>query len=128
MRRTPAATYLWPGLPRLWVDGSWAGLAEAIAFALLVDGLLLASWVWTEWLGPAGCASGGSAPRRCGLVRRRCLVGRDALRWGNTRPLRPKTCFAGLRGNTYKATGSKRSRFWRSCSAASRWISKPGFC
>ena len=51
MRRTPAATYLWPGLPRLWVDGSWAGLAEALAFALLVDGLVLASWVWTEWLG-----------------------------------------------------------------------------
>ncbi|MCA9248258.1 MAG: tetratricopeptide repeat protein [Planctomycetales bacterium] len=40
----------WPGLPQLWLQGSWAGLALAIGFSALANVLLLGSFVWTEWL------------------------------------------------------------------------------
>lgn len=52
MRRTPWATYLWPGLPQLWLDGAWFGLASAVAAAALVDVLLLSTLVWVEWFSP----------------------------------------------------------------------------
>jgi hypothetical protein len=42
---------LWPGLPPLWWQGAWSGLAMAVGFALLVNLLLLTSLVWTELLG-----------------------------------------------------------------------------
>ncbi|MCA9231228.1 MAG: hypothetical protein KDA57_11285 [Planctomycetales bacterium] len=42
--------YLWPGLPQLWVRGSWAGLAVAVGFTALANILLLASLLYTEWL------------------------------------------------------------------------------
>jgi hypothetical protein len=50
-RLNPIATYtwLWPGLARAW-HGQWAGLAQAVGFALLVDVLLLASVMWDEIL------------------------------------------------------------------------------
>jgi hypothetical protein len=48
MRRTPWTTYLWPGLPQLWSYGSWWGLALAIAAAAAFDGLLLATFGWSE--------------------------------------------------------------------------------
>lgn len=48
MRRMPWATYLWPGLPQLWTDGAWSGLALAVGFSILLNGLLLATLVWTE--------------------------------------------------------------------------------
>jgi len=41
---------LWPGLPTLWNRGSWAGLAVAVGFTALANGLLLATLVYTEWL------------------------------------------------------------------------------
>jgi len=42
--------YLWPGLPLLWNRGSWAGLAVAVGFTVIANGLLLATLVYTEWL------------------------------------------------------------------------------
>jgi len=42
---------LWPGLYQLWLAGSWAGLVLAAGFALLLNTLLLASFVWVELLG-----------------------------------------------------------------------------
>lgn len=42
--------YLWPGLPQLWLRGSWAGLAVAVGFTVLANTLLLATLVYTEWL------------------------------------------------------------------------------
>lgn len=42
--------YLWPGLPQLWNRGSWVGLAVAVGFTTLANGLLLATLVFTEWL------------------------------------------------------------------------------
>ena len=49
-RRMPWAAYLWPGLPHLWNEGSWAGLALAVGFTVLLNTLILATFVWTEWL------------------------------------------------------------------------------
>lgn len=40
---------LWPGLPQLWMRGAWSGLALAVGFTALVNVLLMASLVWTEW-------------------------------------------------------------------------------
>ncbi len=59
MRMLRYATYLWPGLPRLWFEGAWTGLALAVGFGLLFNFLLLASLVWVQlcrrssggWLG-----------------------------------------------------------------------------
>jgi tetratricopeptide (TPR) repeat protein len=53
MRRTPWATYLWPGLPQLWLEGAWSGLALALVAAGLADVLLLSTLVWVEWFSPA---------------------------------------------------------------------------
>ena len=47
----PRWTYLWPGLAPLWWRGAWWGLAIALAFATLLDVALLATLLWTEWLG-----------------------------------------------------------------------------
>ena len=53
MRRLPWPTYLWPGLPQLWLDGAWSGLALAVAAAGLLNVLLLSTLVWVEWFSPA---------------------------------------------------------------------------
>ncbi len=52
MSRMPWATYLWPGLPQLWADGVWAGLALAVGFGVLFNLLLAASLVWDELVAP----------------------------------------------------------------------------
>jgi hypothetical protein len=50
----------WPGLPQLWRQGSWAGLAAALSWGLLANWLLAATFVWTEvaerWLIQVGWA------------------------------------------------------------------------
>lgn len=42
--------YLWPGLPHLWNRGSWAGLALAVGFTVLLNVWLASTLVWKEWL------------------------------------------------------------------------------
>ena len=42
--------YFWPGLPQLWIRGSWAGLLVAVGFTTLANVLLLASLVFREWI------------------------------------------------------------------------------
>lgn len=44
------SVYLWPGLPHLWMRGSWAGLLLAVGFAALWNVLLVGTLVWREWL------------------------------------------------------------------------------
>ncbi len=51
MRRMRWAIYLWPGLPQLWLRGSWSGLAVAVATAALLDLALLGSFGWSELIG-----------------------------------------------------------------------------
>jgi hypothetical protein len=52
MRRMPWTTYVWPGLPLLWMYGSWSGLALALGVAAVLDVLLLVSFGWSELIGP----------------------------------------------------------------------------
>ena len=51
MRRMPWTTCVWPGLPQLWMYGSWFGLAVALCAAAGLDLLLLASFGWSELIG-----------------------------------------------------------------------------
>jgi len=53
MSRAPWWTLTWPGLPALWRQGSWQGLIQAIAFALLLNTLILCTYGWSEisWVG-----------------------------------------------------------------------------
>lgn len=53
MRGVPRAICLWPGLPQLWLRGSWTGLAWAIGFSLLLNFTFVVSFVWIEWVSPS---------------------------------------------------------------------------
>jgi hypothetical protein len=44
------SAYLWPGLPQVWLRGSYVGLALAIGFTALANVLLVATLAWDEWL------------------------------------------------------------------------------
>jgi len=52
MGRTPWPMYLWPGLPQIAREGSWAALAVAIGFAALVNLALMATLLWSELFTP----------------------------------------------------------------------------
>jgi hypothetical protein len=41
-------TIAWPGMPWLWLRGSFAGLVLALAFALAVDVAVFTTWIWSE--------------------------------------------------------------------------------
>lgn len=56
MGRMPRGTYLWPGLPQLWKEGSWYALGLAIGFAALVNLAIAATLIWSE-LAPPGVRS-----------------------------------------------------------------------
>ncbi len=43
-------TLLWPGLPQLWIRGSWVALAAAIAAGGTLNAALLGTLVWRELL------------------------------------------------------------------------------
>jgi hypothetical protein len=45
------AMYLWPGLPDLWWRGSRTGMGLSVAFGLLANLIVAATWVWPELLG-----------------------------------------------------------------------------
>ena len=60
-KRVPWMAYLWPGLPHLWVKGSWAGLALAIGFTLLLNLAILNLLVWPELMEPRAKWVGGVA-------------------------------------------------------------------
>lgn len=49
-RKLPKIAYFWPGLPQLWLRGSWAGLAIAVGFTALVNVLMLATLVFRDWI------------------------------------------------------------------------------
>ena len=60
-KRPPWLAYLWPGLPHLWVEGSWAGLALAIGFTALVNLAIVNLFIWPELMEPRAKWVGGAA-------------------------------------------------------------------
>jgi hypothetical protein len=52
------SAYLWPGLPQVWLRGSYVGLALAIGFTALANVLFVATLAWDEWLPPRARAIG----------------------------------------------------------------------
>jgi hypothetical protein len=44
---------LWPGLPELWYRGRWSALFPAICFAIVINFLVVARFIYPEWLVPA---------------------------------------------------------------------------
>lgn len=47
---TMRAICLWPGLPAAWMLGVPRGLLVAVVYAWCICGLLLATFVWPDWL------------------------------------------------------------------------------
>lgn len=45
-------TCLWPGLPEMWFRGQLAALPAALTFAMAVNFLLVARFIYPEWLAP----------------------------------------------------------------------------
>lgn len=58
MRLPRWATCLWPGLPQLWGQGTWAGLAAAVVFSLALNAAIVVTYVWTDWV--TGTARAGT--------------------------------------------------------------------
>jgi len=87
MRRKRWLVYLWPGLPQLWLHGSWPGMAVALAAACLLNLALLGSFGWSEVVAPA-------EERALWLTLGVVWVAAAALSWVGSRrqasPARPK--------------------------------------
>jgi hypothetical protein len=45
-------TFLWPGLPELWVLGQWRGLWPALAFTVWLNAVLVCRFCYSEWIDP----------------------------------------------------------------------------
>jgi hypothetical protein len=43
---------VWPGLPQLWLQGSWPSLGVAVSFALVLNLAVASSLVWVDLLPP----------------------------------------------------------------------------
>jgi hypothetical protein len=52
VRVKPWALYIWPGLPQLWILGSWRGLALAGLAAATLNVALLSTFAWSELVTP----------------------------------------------------------------------------
>lgn len=44
-------TLLWPGMPWAWLRGSAAGLVLALAFAVVLDLAIVATWIYSDFFG-----------------------------------------------------------------------------
>ncbi|HUY33767.1 MAG TPA: hypothetical protein VMV69_13535 [Pirellulales bacterium] len=105
--RARLATCLWPGLPQLWLRGSWLGLGVAIGFTAGFNLLLLATLVWTEWLGATWLTAAWMAWAviwsGSGLISLRwCAKQRAFEEVGPPRDLFPRALGEYLRGNWYE--------------------------
>ncbi len=49
--RTHWTLYLWPGLPQLWLQGKWSGLAVTLFAAAALNASVAVSFGWSDWLG-----------------------------------------------------------------------------
>jgi len=51
-RLKPCVMAIWPGLPRLWREGSVLGLIQALGFALLLQLAVFTTLIWSETIRP----------------------------------------------------------------------------
>ncbi len=49
-QHTSMLTCCWPGLARLWLRGEWTGLLWAVVFAVGLNFVLVANFIWPELL------------------------------------------------------------------------------
>ena len=106
-KRARLATCLWPGLPQLWLRGSWPGLGMAIGFTGCVNLLLLCTFVWTEWLDATWLSAAWMTAAviwsGSGLISLRwCAKQRAFDEDGPPRDLFPRALGEYLRGNWYE--------------------------
>jgi len=87
MRKVAWTLYLWPGLPAVWLDGSWTGLAVAVSCGAALNLLLLASWVWFELLTHAQLVGGWMFLGLFWLAA--ALVARRSRSWAAANPSQP---------------------------------------
>ena len=52
MHRMGWVLWLWPGLPQVCRSGSWAGLSVAVGLTILLNVAILATFGWSELVGP----------------------------------------------------------------------------
>ncbi len=52
MCRMPWTLYLWPGLPQLWIRGTWHALAVAVLAAVALNFALLGTFGFSELMAP----------------------------------------------------------------------------
>ncbi len=53
MQKKPWAIYVWPGLPHIWMRGSWTALGVAIIAAALLIVVMIGSFGWSELIDPS---------------------------------------------------------------------------
>lgn len=101
--------WVWPGLAPLWTGGEWSGLGWAIGFGLALNGLLVATFVYDDWLSStaAWCAwTGVGVYWIVGATTNRRWLKRYAKRRAGERPtadLYPEAFREYLQGNWFVA-------------------------
>lgn len=101
--------WVWPGLAPLWTGGEWSGLGWAIGFGLALNGLLVATFVYDDWLSStaAWCAwAGVGVYWIVGATTNRRWLKRYAKRRAGERPtadLYPEAFREYLQGNWFVA-------------------------
>ena len=126
MVRMPWATYLWPGLPQLWRQGLWSGLALAVGLAVCSICSLMASFVWVELLSPGDVAAGVAGDRSlwigCGGSRSAWYGwGVDPRRANSAEAMFREALSEYLQGNWFEA-----ERILAGCWHATPATSRPG--
>ncbi len=107
-RKLPKIAYFWPGLPQLWVRGSWVGLMIAVGFTALVNVLILATFVFGEWI-PSEQVLGGY-----GLVALAWLVGWvQSRRLTDVESVQPVSDDSAAETSTVGLTSQPREQLYR---------------
>ena len=81
MQRIPIIFTLWPGLPQLWLHGRWLGLAKAVGFAVLLNFVLIATYVQTDLVSKTYLIVAWIS---CGLIWSSAILLNDADASGST--------------------------------------------
>ena len=78
-------TYVWPGLPRLWIAGQPLGLLVALGFTVVLNAAL-----WLSWSGELSLGTGGDAALWTGVALFWCVSAWDSHRWRQSVARLPK--------------------------------------